>query len=250
MTLENKTLLVTGGESGIGAAIVARFLSEGATVISADISVTADTLQDVGDRHYRMSVDVTDEASVHTLFKAVGAQTGPVDGVVNSAGIGHDVPFLDTPLELFDRILAINLRGTFLIGREAARHMKEQASGSIVNLASVSGLKANKGRAAYGASKAGVILMSQIMAVELAEHGIRVNVIAPGPIDTPMVQEMHDRETRAQWISTTPMGRYGSPEDIAGAAVFLTGPDAGYVNGHVMVVDGGFTPSGIMPGSK
>ena len=163
--------------------------------------------------------------------------------LVNSAGIGADVPFLDTPAALFDRIMAVNLRGTFLIGQACARAMA--AGGAIVNIASVSGLRGNTGRAAYGASKGGVITLTQVMACELAERGIRVNAIAPGPVETPLVAQVHDEAVRAAFGRFIPMHRYGIPEEIAAAAAFLCSHDASYVTGQVLGVDGGFLAAGM-----
>ena len=165
---------------------------------------------------------------------------------MNSAGIGSDIPFLETTAAQFDRIIAVNLRGSFLIGQACARMMV--AGAVIVNIASVSGLRGSTGRSAYGASKGGVITLSQVMAAELAPRGIRVNVLAPGPIDTPLVARIHDAEMRAAYGRLVPMQRYGSPEEVAGAALYLCGPDASYVTGHVLAVDGGFLAGGVKRG--
>ena len=247
MQLKGTTALVTGGESGIGAAIVERFLAEGAHVVSADISVDAGGISEVSERHFRTHVDVTDENSVKSLFDALGPGVGPVNCLINSAGVGHDVPFLETSTELFDTVQGINLRGPFLTAKAAVPAMLLNGGGTIINIASVSGITANRGRTAYGASKAGVIMMSQVMAVELAQAGIRVNVIAPGPIETPLVARMHDADIRKEWLSKNPMRRYGTTAEVAGTAVFLAGPDGGYVNGEVLVVDGGFAAGHILP---
>jgi len=247
MRLAGMTAVVTGGESGIGAAIVARFHAEGGTVVSADLSVDGAGLAETGERRYAIQVDVTEEASVSALFAETAKRLGPIGCVVNSAGIAADVPFLDTPVALFDRIMAVNLRGTFLVCQAAAGHMVAQRGGSIVSIASVSGLRANCGRTAYGGSKAGVILMCQVMAVDLGGTGVRVNVIAPGPIETPMVAQMHGPEIRGRWIASNPTARYGTPDEVAAAAVFLASPESSYVNGHVLTVDGGFAVAGIMP---
>ena len=232
MQLRDKVAIVTGGISGIGAAIAKRFAAEGAVVVAADIAAGAP-----------WAVDVADAASCAALVAGVVARHGRVDCLVNSAGIGRDIPFLETTQEQFDRIIAVNLRGTFLIGQACARAMGRGAS--IVNLASVAGLRGSTGRAAYGASKGGVITLSQVMASELAPLGIRVNVIAPGPIDTPLVAQMHDAEMRRVYQRAVPMDRYGTPEEVAGAAVYLCGPDASYVTGHVLAVDGGFLAGGV-----
>jgi NAD(P)-dependent dehydrogenase (short-subunit alcohol dehydrogenase family) len=232
MQLTDKIAIVTGGVSGIGGAIAARFAAEGARVIAADITVGAP-----------YPLDVADPASCAALVQRVLAEHGRIDCLVNSAGIGADVPFLETSTDLFDRIIAVNLRGTFLIGQACARAMV--AGAVIVNIASVSGMRGSTGRSAYGASKGGIINLSQVMASELAPRGIRVNVISPGPVDTPLVARMHDAEIREIYTRAIPMARYGTPEEIAGAAVFLCSDDSSYVTGHVLVVDGGFMSAGI-----
>ena len=232
MQLKDKVAIVTGGASGIGAAIAARFAAEGARVIAADIAAGAP-----------YPLDVTDPASCAALAQKVLAEHGRIDCLVNSAGTGADVPFLETSTDLFDRIIAVNLRGTFLIGQACARKMV--AGAVIVNIASVSGMRGSTGRSAYGASKGGIINLSQVMASELAPLGIRVNVISPGPVDTPLVARMHDAQIREIYTRAIPLARYGTPEEIAGAAVFLCGPDATYMTGHVLAVDGGFMSAGI-----
>ena len=235
MQLAGKVAIVTGGVSGIGAAIAARFAAEGAEVVAADLAEGAPWL-----------LDVSDEGSCTELARAVMARHGRIDCLVNSAGIGSDIPFLETTAAQFDRIIAVNLRGSFLIGQACARMMV--AGAVIVNIASVSGLRGSTGRSAYGASKGGVITLSQVMAAELAPRGIRVNVLAPGPIDTPLVARIHDAEMRAAYGRLVPMQRYGSPEEVAGAALYLCGPDASYVTGHVLAVDGGFLAGGVKRG--
>lgn len=247
MQLQGTTALVTGGESGIGAAIVERFLAEGARVVSADISVETEGIVEAGEGHFRAHVDVTDEDTVQRLFDALGPGVGPVNCLINSAGVGHDVPFLETSTELFDTVQAINLRGPFLMAKAAVPAMLADGGGSIINIASVSGITANRGRTAYGASKAGIIMMSRVMAVELGQAGVRVNVIAPGPIETPLVARMHDAAIREEWLSKNPMRRYGTTAEVSGAAVFLAGPDGGYINGEVLIVDGGFATGHILP---
>lgn len=232
MQLSGKITLVTGALSGIGAAIAARFTAEGAVVIPADITAT-------GEAH----LDVADPSSCDAAVSAILARHGRLDCLVNCAGIARVIPFLDTPVEIFDRIIAVNLRGTFLIGQSCARAM--QPGSAIVNIASVSGMRGNPGRAAYGASKGGVITLSQVMSVDLAARGIRVNVISPGPIETPLAAAVHGTETRAAWTVSVPLARYGTPDEVAGAAVFLCGPDSTYVTGHVLAVDGGFLAAGL-----
>ncbi|MDR3522177.1 MAG: glucose 1-dehydrogenase [Acidocella sp.] len=241
--LQGKIAIVTGGLSGIGDAIAKRMAAEGATVIAADLATEATTLGD-GDL-VPFHVDVADATSVAKLVDAVTARYGRLDCMVNSAGIGKDIPFLETPLETFDKIIAVNLRGSFVVGQAAARAMRDAGGGVIVNIASVSGMTGNVGRTAYGASKGGVVLLSRVMAVDLAQYNIRVNVLAPGPVDTPLVAQMHTPEIRQRWIEQTPMRRYASPDEMAGAVVFLCSADASYITGHVLAADGGFLGSGL-----
>ncbi|MBN8892054.1 MAG: short-chain dehydrogenase [Rhodospirillales bacterium 70-18] len=244
MILAGKVALVTGGLSGIGAAVAARFAAEGALVVAGDLTATQERLGDGAIAPLRL--DVADPESCAAAVAAIVDWHGGLDVMVNCAGIARDMPFLDTPVEVFDRIIAVNLRGSFLIGQASARVMS--AGGAIVNIASVSGMRGNTGRSAYGASKGGVVTLSQVMAVDLAERGIRVNVIAPGPVETPLVAAVHDAEVRGVWNRAVPLHRYATPEEIAGAALYLCGPDAGYVTGHVLAVDGGFLAAGIQRG--
>ncbi len=247
MRLENKVAIVTGGLSGIGEAIARRFAEEGAAVIAADLATDATRLEDGPIVPFR--TDVADPASVDRLVEAVLTKYGRLHCLVNSAGIGVDVPFLETKLETFDRIIAVNLRGSFIVGQRAARAMRDGGGGAILNVASVSGVVGNVGRSAYGASKGGVILLSKVMAVDLAAYGIRVNILAPGPVATPLSEAAHTPAVREQWRERTILRRYGRPEEMAGAAVFLCSDDASYVTGHVFVADGGFLAAGLIPGA-
>lgn len=239
----DRVIIVTGGLSGIGAAVAERFARAGARVVAADLASDATRLEDapIAPLH----LDVADEASVQTLVDAVQKRHGRIDALVNAAGIGRDVPFLETSAEMFDRIIAVNLRGTFLAGRACARVMATAGRGAIVNIGSIAGMRGSIGRAAYGTSKGGVVVLSQVMATELAPLGVRVNVIAPGPIDTPLVSAMHDEAIRAAWTRAVPMHRYGTPDDVAAAALFLCSEDARFITGHVLAVDGGFLGAGL-----
>jgi NAD(P)-dependent dehydrogenase (short-subunit alcohol dehydrogenase family) len=244
-TKERKIAVVTGGLSGIGEAVAHRFAADGIRVVAADIAAEATEL-DANAPIAPFHLDVADPASVEALVAAVEATHGRLDHLVHSAGIGRVSPFLDTPVEDFDRIIAVNLRGTFLIGRACARLMRKTGGGVIVNIGSVSGLRGSVGRAAYGASKGAVVTLSEVMAVELAEYGIRVNVVAPGPIETAMSAKAHSAAVRESWMRVLPMRRYGTPGDIAGAVAYLCSDDAAYVTGHVLSVDGGYAGGGII----
>ncbi|ACL58016.1 SDR family NAD(P)-dependent oxidoreductase [Methylobacterium nodulans] len=246
-----QTVLVTGGASGIGFAIVEAVLAEGWRAIVADLDQRSlDRARDAfGSRaDVRLeALNVTDEEAVTRSIAACEAEFGPLTGVVNSAGIGRDVPALETSTDLFRTIVEVNLIGSFVVSREAAKRMALRGRGAILNIASVSGIMGNAGRTAYGASKGGQITMTKVMAVDLAPLGIRVNAIAPGPIETPMAQEMHTEQTRGAWLSTVPQRRYGTPAEIAAAAIFLLDEQkSSFITGQTLCVDGGFTVAGII----
>lgn len=245
MRFAGKIALVTGGLSGIGAAIAETLVRDGANVIAADIGAPADATL-VGEGLLPFRVDVVDPASVTALITAARARFGRIDYLVTSAGVGRDLPFLETPLAEFDRILAVNLRGTFLVAQATAREMARTGGGAIVTIGSVSGARGNIGRAAYGASKGAVATLSQVMAVELAAANIRVNCLAPGPVETPLVAEMHDPSIRAAWSRVTPMHRYAAPSEIAAAACFLLSDAASFITGHILAADGGFLAGGLI----
>ena len=235
-----KTIVVTGGLSGIGAATCEILAREGAHVVAADLS--ADTTTLANDRIATIKVDVSDQRSVEDAIDAITKRDGRIDGLVNSAGIAAATPFLDTTIETFDRIMAVNLRGSFLVGQTVARVMARTGGGSIVNIGSISGLIGSANRSAYGASKGGVAILSKVMATDLAQFGIRVNVIAPGPINTPLVLSA---ETRLEYESMVSLRRYGEPAEVANAALFLLSDESSYITGQVLAVDGGFTAQGL-----
>ena len=192
-------------------------------------------------------LDVTDEPAAEAAMNNVAAAFGGLEGVVNSAGIGIDIHVLDTPVSQFRNVLDFNVIGTFIVGRAAARIMKYQGAGVIVNISSIAGLRGFKGRAAYGASKGAVAILTQVMAVDLARYGIRVNAIAPDPIDTPLVQVMHPAAVRRAVLHQTPMRRYAVPDEVATAILFLLdGTQSSFITGAILPVDGSFIGAGLM----
>lgn len=246
-----RSALVTGGASGIGLAVAQALAVQGwhVHVVDADAQALArlqpwalEQAAGVTLRH----LDVCDEQAVIAAVAAASASpAAPLKGVVNSAGIGRAVAFMDTSVELFRQVLDVNLLGTFRVCQAAARVMAAGEGGAIVNISSGSGLRANQDRAAYGASKAAVEMLSKVMAVELAGRSIRVNTVAPGPIETPLVATMHSAADRRRAMSVVPMRRYGRPEDVARAALFLLDEESsGYVTGETLCVDGGFGAAG------
>ncbi|HWB45373.1 MAG TPA: SDR family oxidoreductase [Hyphomicrobiaceae bacterium] len=243
--------LITGGASGIGLATARRLLASGWKVAIADrdeqaLAKARTELEGV-DRVAAQPLDVTDEAAATAAIAEIVRTFGRLDGVVNCAGIAADIPALDTPVALFRKILDVNVVGTFIVARAAAHTMKDTGGGAIVNLSSVSGLRGSKGRSAYGASKGAIVTLTQVLANDLARHGIRVNAVAPGPVDTPMVKALHSSEDRASWRRYLPMRRYGEPDEVATAIEFLLdGSKSGYITGEILAVDGGFRGAGVI----
>ena len=252
MNLSGKVALITGSGQGIGKSIGTAFAREGATLVISDVIEerardTAQALSADGGKVSHIRLDVADPASIEAAFGKIVATHGRLDVLVNNAGIGINAPFVDFKLADFELSLKINLTGAFLCGQAAAHQMLKQKSGKIINIVSLSGQRGGMGRAGYGASKAGLELLTRVMAVELAAHGINVNAIAPGPIDTELSRVVHAAGgTRDAYLFLTPQHRYGDPDEIAHAAVFLASDQSAYVNGHTLNVDGGFGAAGLM----
>jgi NAD(P)-dependent dehydrogenase (short-subunit alcohol dehydrogenase family) len=248
-TLPHKVALVTGAARGIGLAVAKRFLGEGYRVALLDIeselleqSVTA--LNDP-ERTLALHADVSDAGAVASAFAAVQARFGRLDALVNNAGIAIFKPLLETTQADWDRVLAVNLTGPFLCTQAAAPLMREQGGGAIVNITSISALRASTLRTAYGTSKAGLAHLTKQFAVELATLGIRVNAVAPGPVDTAMAKAVHTPAIRADYHDTIPLNRYGLEDELADAVFFLCSERASYITGQMLAVDGGFEATGI-----
>lgn len=249
--LRGKVATVTGAGQGMGAAIANRFAEEGASVIVSDIDLdraesVAAAIRAAGGQADAVRIDVTDQADAQTLVDTARRLHGRLDIHVNNAGVSTTKLFLDLSPADFKFNLDVNLMGAFLCGQAAARLMKAQGGGRIINITSLSGQRGGVGRGAYGASKAGLELLTKVMSVELAGWGINTNGIAPGAIKSAMSDEHHDAATRAAYTYLIPQRRYGLPREIADAAVFLASDASAHVCGHILNVDGGYLTAGLM----
>lgn len=241
--IAGQVALVTGAASGIGAACVERFRAEGATVVGIDQNAPGRDLASSMSMFREM--DVRDEAAVEAACAACADRFGRIDVVVNAAGVAGGGAVHMLPTEDWDRVIDVNLKGTFLVAKHALARMVTQSSGSIINVASIEGIEATEGGGAYNASKAAVILLTKNMAIDYGRKGIRVNCICPGFVDTPLLREVFEGEGMQEYLDRFrdchQLGRIGRPEEIASAALFLASQDASFVTGHALVVDGGFT---------
>ncbi|PRD43930.1 dehydrogenase [Phyllobacterium phragmitis] len=252
MGLEGKTAIVTGGAQGIGYAIAKRYLIDGASVVMADLdeakgAAAAKDLSQFGAVRFTPA-DVGQKLDVHNLLAFATDAFGDIDILVNNAGIAHNADFLSLKEEDFDRVLRINLKGSFLCAQAVARRMVARVeaggpAGTIINMSSVNALFGLESQVPYSISKGGVNQLTRVMAVSLAPYGIRVNAIGPGSINTDMLASVNaDAGAMDRILSRTPMGRVGEPSEIAGIAAFLASPDSSYVTGQTIYADGGRLP--------
>lgn len=245
----SKVALVTGAARGIGLATAKRFLTEGWQVALLDID--GDNLKKTmaainrPETTLAITCDVADADGVADALDRIKRRFRRLDALVNNAGIAIFKPILDVTYEDWQRILAVNLTGPFLVTQAAAPLMRDTGGGAIVNITSISGLRASTLRSAYGTSKAGLAHLTKQQAAELASLGIRVNAIAPGPVDTAMAKAVHTPAIREDYHDHMPLNRYGLEEELAEAIFFLASERASYVTGQVLCVDGGFDSTGI-----
>ena len=243
--LEGKVALVTGAGRGIGKAIAERLASEGAKVAVADIdpATAAATAAEIGRGAIAVTMDVTDGASVRDAVAETAKRLGPIDVLVNNAGWDKIEPFVKSQEETWDRVIAINLKGPIRCARAVLDSMIERRSGKIVSIGSDAGRVGSSGEAVYSAAKAGVIGFGRTLAREVARYGINVNVVCPGPTNTPLLQETigGNEKLMASLKQAIPLGRTGEPDDLASAVAFLASDDAGFITGQTLSVSGGLS---------
>jgi NAD(P)-dependent dehydrogenase (short-subunit alcohol dehydrogenase family) len=244
----SKVALVTGAARGIGLAAAKRFLADGWRVALLDIEhqLLDDAVAALAAPDHTLAIhcDVSDATAVAAAIAAVQSRFGRLDALVNNAGIAVFAPLLEIQDQDWNRVLAVNLTGPFLCTKAAAPLMREHG-GAIVNITSISAVRASTLRSAYGTSKAGLAHLTKQLAVELASLGIRVNAVAPGPVDTAMAKAVHSPEIRADYHDAIPLNRYGLEEELAEAIFFLCSDRASYITGQILAVDGGFDATGI-----
>lgn len=244
--LDGKVCVITGAASGIGAATAELFVSEGATVVGVDLS--EDSIGSL-----KLAADVTDEEQVKGMYARTRDEYGRIDVLFNNAGISpdDDSSVLDTALEAWQRVQDVNLKSVFLCCKHGIPHLLEAGGGSVINTASfVAVMGAAVSQVSYTASKGGVLALSRELGVELADRGVRVNALCPGPVNTPLLQELfaQDPERAAKRLVHLPTGRFAEPQEIARGVLFLASDDSSYVTASSFLVDGGLTAAYLTPG--
>ena len=246
MDIKGQVAIVTGAAQGIGKAIAERYAAAGAKVVLADVQVERgrEVAAALGGDCIFVECDVGDRAAVNRLVDATIARFGALNIAVCNAGISHSAEFLDLDEDQFDRVLRVNLKGPFLLGQAAARHMAKNGGGAIINMSSINAVIASPHIVPYVVSKGGLNQLTRVMALGLARYGIRVNAIGPGSIDTEQLASIigNDEEARRKILARTPIGRLGQPEEIAEIAVFLASQSASYITGQTIYADGGRLP--------
>jgi len=243
LSLEGKVALITGGARGIGKEIALLFAKEGSDVALCDIDLkeaeqTAKEIQALGRECLAFKADVTDQKDVQNMVDKILDKFKKVDILINNAGITRDNLLVRMQEEDWDRVIAVNLKGTFICTKLVSKVMMKQRFGKIVNLASIIGIMGNPGQANYAASKAGIIGLTKSVAKELASRGISCNAIAPGFIKTEMTSRLAE-DTKKKMLQAIPIGRFGEPKDVAELALFLSSARSSYITGQVIKIDGG-----------
>lgn len=249
MNNTNKTVMISGGAQGIGRATALAFASQGYSVSILDTDKEAGfeairLIKQIGSKAIYLCADIAKEEEVQRWIRLTTEEFGRIDVLINNAGISRNAPFLDLQMQDFDRVLAVNLRGTLLASQAAAKQMRRTGGGSIIHIASTRGLMSEAGTEAYSASKGAILALTHAMAVSLGPYHIRVNAVSPGWIETANWQlssrsifPIHSERDKQQH----PAGRVGTPDDIAGACLYLSGDSAGFITGHNLIIDGGMT---------
>jgi len=252
MRLAGRVAAITGGALGIGRATALLFAEEGATVALGDVQEEAAqaVARDIarrGGKVIAIGLDVGDGAQVQAYVDRVVAEFGRLDVMFANAGIAHSAPFLEHPEAQWHRVLRVNLTGVFLCCQAAARQMVKQGGGRIITTASINAFRGVENLVGYNAAKAGVIELTRTMAVELAQHRVAVNAIAPAQIDTRLTRTLPE-DARRRRVARIPMGRFGEPEEVARAALYLASDEASFITGHTLAVDGGYLAGGLWSG--
>ncbi|KXB01347.1 short-chain dehydrogenase [candidate division MSBL1 archaeon SCGC-AAA259O05] len=248
--ISGKNAIVTGAGRGLGKEMATSLAEAGANIVVAEkdgemAEKSAQEIGEMGTTAFSIQTDVTEEDQVKSMIREAENRLGEIDILVNNAGVVNNAPAEEMTLEEWEKVVNVNMTGVFLCSKHVGKHMIENGGGNIINISSMSALVVNvpQPQISYNSSKAGVIMITKSLASEWAEHGIRVNAIAPGYMRTDLVDEVleEDPEMEETWISNTPMGRLGRPEELGGVVVFLASEASSYMTGEVVVFDGGYT---------